>query len=107
MRTSEIIDILSQENNECVFVNEEGNGIRRFCCDIVWVDGDVIVKLTKRFLNHEWTLVPEKVDFMTVANSGKKVTPENNASRRCSIEWLLRHGQITLEQIKGKWYIEE
>ena len=76
MKTSEVIDILSQQNNECVFVNEEGNAIRRFFSNIVWQEHDITVELTKNFLKHTWELVPTEVTWQEAIQAwvdGEKV----------------------------------
>ena len=53
----------------------------------------------------DWKLVKEAVDFMTAINSDKRIRPEEYPGF-CTVNYWFQHGFVTLESVKGKWYIE-
>jgi hypothetical protein len=56
--------------------------------------------------NENWEMARELVDFMTAFNSNEVISSEDDAIQLCSAEWILQNCILTLEQINGKWYIE-
>ncbi|SHN77455.1 hypothetical protein [Desulfitobacterium chlororespirans] len=58
-------------------------------------------------INEDWELVREPVDFMTAVNSGKSISDERGLVTRCTPEWLLERGMLSIELINSKWFIED
>jgi len=109
MKTSEVIVELSKDDNESIFINEMGQRVRSLACQIVWCEhGRKPVELTKLFLSHKWKLdhkSRKQVDFVTAANSGKRISPVDEPLFRNIEVWSW--GGLTLERINGKWFIED
>lgn len=55
-------------------------------------------------LNEQWELIPQAVDFMTAANSDRKIRPEDDPFAGFH---KLDCWSMTKERINGKWFIEE
>ena len=54
----------------------------------------------------DWEIVWEPVDFMTAANSGKRIK-SNACFEFHSISWYLQgQAHLTLDEVNGKWLIE-
>jgi len=56
-------------------------------------------------ISDEWELKRESVDFMTAANSGKRIIPIIDRYKDHGFQ-PLTYWSITLEQINAKWEIE-
>jgi len=69
------------------------NSARRFC----------LLEMCEHDLMADWEKVREKVDFMTAANSGKRIKPINH-----DIDGFLYFNDwnLSLDMINGKWEIE-
>ena len=58
------------------------------------------------YVEEDWELVREPVDFMTAVNSDKRISSEDGVIILCYPGALVRNGWLTIGQINGKWLIE-
>ena len=118
MKTWEVIKALTENPNlkfeydtgfEAGVVTMVRGYVKVIECSKLPIETPTVLDLNIGFMTADWQLVQEPVDFMTAANSGKRISSEGWDSYYFLHEVLhiLQNRDNALYLINGKWLIED